>query len=71
MISGGNLVVAEGITSFGMLDRRRDLVLLDSALPWWLSGVCVLPMLATLVLVAVGRPQSLSSLSLSVCLSFR
>lgn len=33
VISGGNLVVAEGITSFGMLGRRRDLALLDSVLP--------------------------------------
>lgn len=33
VISGGNLVVAEGITNFGMLDRRRDLALLDSVLP--------------------------------------
>lgn len=55
VISGGNLVVAEGITSFGMLGRRRDLARLGSTLPGWPSGGWVLPVLETLELVAVGR----------------
>jgi hypothetical protein len=54
VISGGNLVVVEGITNFGMLGRRRDLARLGSALPGWPSGGWALPLLGTLELVAVG-----------------
>lgn len=54
VISGGNLVVAEGMTSFGMLGRRRDLARPGSALPGGPSGGWALPLLGTLELTTVG-----------------
>lgn len=53
VISGGNLVAAEGMTSFGMLGRRRDLARLGSALPGWPSGGWLLPLLGTVELATV------------------
>lgn len=54
VISGGNLVAAEGMTSFGMLGRRRDLARPGSALPGGPSGSWALAPLGTLELVTVG-----------------
>ena len=51
------VVAAEGMTSFGMLGRRRDLARLGSVLPRWPSGGWALPPLGTLQLEPVGWTQ--------------
>lgn len=57
VISGGNLVAAEGMTSFGMLGRGRALARLGSTWPRWPSGGWALPLLGTLELATGGGPQ--------------
>lgn len=57
VISGGNLVAEEGMTSFGMLGSRRDLARLGSALPGGPSGGGALPPPGTLELATAGRTQ--------------
>lgn len=54
VILGGNLVVVEGIISFGMLGRRRDLVRLGFVLFGWFLGGWVFSLLGILELVIVG-----------------
>ena len=57
VISGGNLVVDEGMTSFGMLGSRRDLARPGSALPGGPSGGGALPLPGALELATAGRTQ--------------
>lgn len=58
VISGGNLVAAEGMTSFGMLGKRRALARHGSVLFVWPSGGWVFPLLGTLEQAAVWGETS-------------
>ena len=57
VISGGNLVVDEGMTNFGMLGSRRDLARPGSALLRGPSGGGALPPPGALELATAGRTQ--------------